>query len=405
MAAKEPDFEVIIGGGGMVGATLACALAERGVRTALLEGRIPDEIAPGSEPDARVSALSPASQRIFQRLGVWDGMTARRVTPYRAMEVWDQGGAGRIHFDAAQAGEPLLGHIVENRVMQRALLARAESLASLEVFSEAWLAGFEIQADRVRARLDDGRAWTGRLLVGADGRNSKVRAWAGIQSRDWDYEQLGVVATVRCKEHHQDTAWQRFLPTGPLAFLPLWDGRCSIVWSAASGEAKRLMALDDAAFRRALGLAFEHRLGEVVAVGPRTAFPLRMMQAERYAAPRVALIGDAAHTVHPLAGQGANLGLLDAAALAEVVLDARDRGRDVAAARVLARYQRWRKGHNLTMSLAFDGINRLFSGSSAPLRALRTAGLSLADRITPLKLAFMRQAMGNGADHPALAKE
>ena len=400
----EPDFEVIIAGGGMVGATLACALAEKGVRTALLEGRLPDEIVPGSEPDLRVSALSPASQRIFQRLAVWDGMAARRVTPYRAMEVWDEGGSGRIHFDAAQTGEPLLGHIVENRVIRRALLARAHSLAALEVFSEAWLAGFEYREDRVTARLEDGRECTGRLLVGADGRVSKVRTLAGIGVKGWDYEQQGVVAVARCEQGHRDTARQRFLPTGPLALLPLWDGRCSIVWSASSAEAERLMALEDDAFRRELGWASDHCLGDVLEIGPRASFPLRMMQAERYVAPGVALVGDAAHTVHPLAGQGVNLGLLDAAALAEVLSDARDRGRRLADARVLARYQRRRKGHNLAMGLAFDGFNRLFSNPSAPLRALRNLGLSAADRLPPLKWLFMDQAMGNGADTPMLAR-
>lgn len=400
----EPDFEVIIVGGGMVGATLACALAGKGVRTALLEGRLPDEIVPGSEPDLRVSALSPASERIFRRLAVWDGMAARRVTPYRAMEVWDEGGSGRIHFDATQAGEPWLGHIAENRVIQRALLARAQSLAGLEVFSEAWLAGFEYRGDRVSARLEDGREWTGRLLVGADGRDSKVRTLAGIGVKGWDYEQQGVVAAVRCERHHRDTAWQRFLPTGPLAFLPLWDGHCSIVWSASSAEAGRLMALGDEAFKRELGWAADHCLGDVLEVGPRASFPLRMMQARRYVAPGVALIGDAAHTVHPLAGQGVNLGLLDAAALAEVLLDTRDWGRSLADARVLARYQRRRKGHNLAMGLAFDGFNRLFSNPSAPLRALRNFGLSATDRLPPLKWLFMEQAMGNGADVPELAR-
>ena len=397
-------YQVLIAGGGMVGATLACALAERDMRIALLEGRLPEEIRPGSQPDARVSALSSASRRIFERLAVWDAMKARRVTPYRAMRVWDEGGAGHIHFDAAEVGETTLGYIVENPVIQSALLSRGASLENLDIYSQARLAGYELREDRVHVHLDDGRVLSTHLLVGADGGDSKVRAAAGIRTRGWDYGQHGVVATVACERHHRDTAWQRFLSTGPLAFLPLWDGRCSIVWSTTTEESRRLMELDDERFRVELGRAFEHRLGDIVEVGPRASFPLRMMQAERYTAPRVALLGDAVHGVHPLAGQGVNLGLLDAAALAEVVSAARARGRDFTDARVLARYQRRRKGHNLAMGLAFDAIHRMFASPWPPLRTLRNTGLSFVDRMMPLKMMCMAQAMGSGWDVPDLAR-
>jgi 2-octaprenylphenol hydroxylase len=240
--------------------------------------------------------------------------------------------------------------------------------------------------------------------VGADGRDSRVRTFAGIGVHGWAYDQQAIVATVRTAGPHEDTAWQRFLPGGPLAFLPLWDGRSSIVWSAPAAQTEALMALDEAAFAQELTIAIDGRLGEVLDVGPRGAFPLGLMQVDAYVAPRIALVGDAAHTIHPLAGQGVNLGLLDAAALAEVVGAAASQGRDPGGLSTLRRYERWRKGHNLAMALAMDGLKRLFGVNWTPVRLARSLGLNLTDRAALLKRLFMRQAMGDQGDLPALAR-
>ncbi|MGB0713111.1 MAG: UbiH/UbiF/VisC/COQ6 family ubiquinone biosynthesis hydroxylase [Gammaproteobacteria bacterium] len=402
--SSDIDFDVTIAGGGMVGSALACALAREGFQVALVEGRVPGELPEGSPADLRVSAISPASRRLFTRLGAWDGMVARRVTPYEAMEVWDEGGAGSIRFDSAELGEPTLGHIVENRVVQLALLDRARALDGVRLFTPGRVAGFENGADHSLVRLDDGGVHRTRVLVAADGRDSKLRAWAGIGTRGWDYDQHAVVATVACERGHGNTAWQRFLPDGPLAFLPLWDGRCSIVWSTAPDHADELLAMDPDKFRLELGRAFDFRLGEVSDIGPRAAFPLRYLHAERYVAGRTVLVGDAAHGVHPLAGQGVNLGLLDVAALAEVMSRARKRGVDIGDPRVLARYGRWRRGHNMAMGLAFDGFKRLFGSRLVPLRVARNIGLGLAGRFASARQRFMRTAMGLDPDLPPLAR-
>jgi 2-octaprenylphenol hydroxylase len=252
--------------------------------------------------------------------------------------------------------------------------------------------------------LDDGREFPTRLLVGADGAQSKVRQLAGIDTRGWNYEQKAVVGNVRTAEPHQATAWQRFLPTGPLAFLPLQDGRCSIVWSTTPEQVDALLALDDAAFAEALAEAFDRRLGEIIEVGPRGAFPLRLQHTRDYVKPGLALIGDAAHVVHPLAGQGVNLGLLDAATLAEVILDAITAGQEIGAFRVLRRYERWRKGDNLLMLGVMDGFKRLFSNPLPPVQLLRNLGLNLTDAAGPLKNLIARRAMGLEGDLPRLAR-
>ncbi len=399
------DYDLIIAGGGMVGATLANALGETDLRIALLEGAPLDRIRPAAEPDLRVSAIHRASQRIFAAIGAWEGMTAWRVSPFRDMRVWDAAGFGQIHFDSADIGEPLLGWIIENRVVQYALLERVQQLPAVDLLCPAALETAQSLAETGwRVRLHDGREFTTRLLVGADGASSKVRQLAGIDTGGWNYDQQAVVGNVRTAEPHQETAWQRFLPTGPLAFLPLHDGRCSIVWSTTPEQAEALLALDESAFAEALADAFDQRLGSIIEVGPRGAFPLRLQHAYAYVKSGLALIGDAAHVVHPLAGQGVNLGLLDAATLAEVILDALDAGRDFASFKTLRRYERWRKGDNLLMLGVMDGFKRLFGNSLPPVRLLRNAGLNLTDAAGPLKNLIARRAMGLEGDLPRLAR-
>jgi 2-octaprenylphenol hydroxylase len=388
----------------MVGAALALACSGKGLSIAVIEAREPQRDWPRGEVDLRVCALSRASQRVLERLGAWDRIRSLGASPYREMHVWDAVGKGSIHFDSAELGEPDLGHIVENRVVQLALWERLEAARDVSLLCPAAGAALALGEEAALLDLTDGRRLAARLLAGADGRDSWVRGRAGIATEGWLYDQEAVVANVEVAEPHRETAWQRFLPTGPLAFLPLADGRCSIVWSATRERALELMDLDDAGFRRELEEALERRLGAVGAIGPRASFPLRMQHAKEYVRPRLALVGDAAHAIHPLAGQGVNLGFLDAAQLAAALDQALERGRDIGGLWTLRRYERARRGDNMLMLAAMDGFKRLFSNRNLPLAALRSAGLTAADRLPPLKRLFMRQALGLGAELPPLAR-
>ena len=401
-AARSHD--VIISGGGVVGASLACALADAGLRVALIDAREPVTEWPAGSVDQRVYAITCASQALFERLGVWEDMVRRGVSPYQEMEVWDAGGPGRIHFDAAELGEPRLGHIIEQRVIQAALLGGEQARPGVERLCPAVLADFSVEDAHASVRLEDGRTLTAALLVGADGAGSRVRELAGIGVEVHDYEQTAVVAVVATERPHAATARQRFLTTGPLAFLPLYDGRCSIVWSTTPAEAERLLALPEAEFCIELGQAFDYALGAVTSASERGGFPLRRLHATNYVQQGVALVGDAAHVIHPLAGQGVNLGLLDAAALAEVLGAARAAGREIGSHLTLRRYERWRRGENALMQSAMDGFRHLFASPLAPVRVLRNLGLSGVDRLTPLKSVLARHAMGRAGDLPRLMR-
>jgi 2-octaprenylphenol hydroxylase len=397
-------FEVIVVGGGIVGAVAACALGEAGVRVALLEAR-PQE--PGEAPaqrDARVFAITRASERIFRALHAWDAIAAQHPCAFTDMEVWDAGASGCLHFDCAELAEPCLGHIIDPRMMTTALLERLHVLDSVSVLQPAACRDVSIGTDEAVVTLEDGTSLGARLVVAADGANSPLRGMLGIQVNREPYHQASLVALVETTLPHRNTAWQRFLPGGPLAFLPLSDGWCAIVWTLPEAEIGRVLALSQDAFHAELAAAFEHRLGAISDSGPRAVWPLQRQHAAHYIVERAALIGDAAHVIHPLAGQGVNLGLLDAAALAEVVLAARQAGRDPGSLRTLRRYERWRRGDNLLMMAAMDGINRLFSNASPALGRLRSDGLTLVNRAGPLRQLFMRHAMGLNGDLPALAR-
>lgn len=396
-------YDVVVVGGSNVGATVACALGQEGLRVAVVEAQqIPDAWATDSV-DVRVYSITRASQRIFDAVGAWQSMVHRGVSPFREMHVWDAGGSGSIHFDCTAIGEDTLGHIIEQRVIQAGLHERLRELATVDLVCPAELAAIEQVDDGVDVVLADGRRLRAKLLVGADGVRSKVRALAGIATQVHEYLQRALVATVTTEQWHGETAWQRFLPGGPLAFLPLRDGRCSIVWSLPAHATDRYLALSDGDFARELEDAFEYTLGSVLNVGVRHGFPLRRMHARTYLADRVALVGDAAHVIHPLAGQGANLGLLDAATLAEAVMDAHRAGRDIGRRSVLRRYERWRRGDNLAMMSAMDGFKHLFGTSFAPLRQARNIGLRLVDRGGPVKSFLIRYAMGLSGELPRLA--
>ncbi|HCV78310.1 2-octaprenyl-3-methyl-6-methoxy-1,4-benzoquinol hydroxylase [Pseudomonas oryzihabitans] len=401
--------DLVIVGAGMVGSALALALADSGLSVVLLD-RGP--LTPGAvESDLpfepRVSALSLASQRILQRLGAWDGILARRVSPYQAMHVWDGSGTGAVHFDAASVHAEVLGHIVENRVVQDALLERLAE-ANVLLLPEARLELLRRSGDQWLVQLAGDRQIRAPLVVAADGATSAVRRLAGLETREWDYLHHAIVTSVRCAESHQRTAWQRFTDDGPLAFLPLDRGGdtrwCSIVWSCTPKQGERLMAMDDAAFCQALGEAFEQRLGKVECSDTRLCIPLRQRHAKRYVEPGLALIGDAAHVIHPLAGQGVNLGFLDAAVLAEELRHAQARGESIAEQRVLERYERRRMPHNLAMMAAMEGFQRLFQDDRLPLRWLRNVALKQVDRHFEAKALFVRRALGLSGDVPELAK-
>lgn len=402
--------DLIIVGAGMVGSALALALQHSGLQILLLDGG-PLSVKPFDQSAAfepRVSALSAASQRILERLGAWDGIAARRTSPYGEMQVWDGSGTGQVHFSAASVHAEVLGHIVENRVVQDGLLDALYE-ADLGLLPGARLEQLRRSGDDWLLTLTDGRELRAPLVIAADGANSAVRRLAGCATREWDYLHHAIVTSVRCSKPHQQTAWQRFTDDGPLAFLPLAkvddaEHWCSIVWSTTPAEAERLMALDDAAFCHELGKAFEWRLGDVLESDPRHCIPLRQRHAKRYVEPGLALIGDAAHTIHPLAGQGVNLGFLDAAVLAEVLLHALERGENLSDIKVLGRFERRRMPHNLAMMAAMEGFERLFQADPLPLRWLRNSGLNLVDGANEAKALFVRQALGLSGDLPELAR-
>jgi 2-octaprenylphenol hydroxylase len=397
------EYDVIIVGGGLVGAALACALAGQRLRIAMVEAETP---APpdDNEFDLRVSAVTRATQCMLENIGAWQAIGASRRYPFRDMHVWDASGSGVIHFDSADIGEATLGHIIENRIMLQAMLMQLDRTHDVERFVPAKPQALEIRDDGVTLRLDTGDELQARLLIGADGARSWVREQCGIHVTATDYQQRGVVATIKTEKGHFDTAWQRFLPTGPLAILPLAGAYSSIVWTTTPEHAEHLLNAGDTDFRRELTEAFENRLGAVVSASPRAAFPLHAQHADQYVQPRVALIGDAAHTIHPLAGQGVNLGFADAAALAEVVMDAAQKRRDIGGIGVLRRYERWRKGDNLAMLQIMTGFQRLFGSRATSLRQVRNFGLNLVDRLGPVKNLIIRRAMGLAGDLPRLAR-
>jgi len=398
------DYDIIIVGAGMVGATLACALGQQGFRIALVEAVKPDFNWPENSVDQRVSAITCASQKIFESIGVWETMTQQRVSPYQEMRVWDATGSGSIHFDSAELGVPLLGHIVENRVTVFALHQQLATLKEVTLFTPAMITELDIDDDKAQVTFDDGKKLTASLVVAADGSRSKLRELAGIETSGWSYHQNGVVAHITTSKSHQNTAWQRFMPDGPLAFLPLADGSSSIVWSTTPEHADALLALDEKDFLDELQQSFGDSLGRMLSCGPRAAFPLRMQHAKTYTLPRLALLGDAAHTVHPLAGQGVNLGLADAASLAEVLVNARQQHKDIGEHKILRRYERWRKGENLAMIATMDGFKRLFGSTKPAIKWVRNLGLGLTNSTTPIKNLIMRQAMGLEGDLSRLAK-
>ena len=406
-------FDAAVVGGGPVGGCCALALAAAGMRVALVGPRPagpPAALAAGeADYDLRVLALTRASERILARLGLWAGIAAGRHGRFRAMRVWDAASPAAVRFDADELGEPVLGWTVEqSRIVEalwRRLEAEAESgtLALVPARVESLEPG---GAGDACLGLDGaGGTLRARLVVAADGADSRVRELAGIAVRGGPYEQRAVVATLACERPHRLTAWQRFLPDGPIALLPLDDfHRVSIVWSTTPAHADALLEMEPEAFAGAVTEAAEARLGAMTLEGPRAAYALRHQHAAAYVEGRVALVGDAAHVIHPLAGQGFNLGLLDAAALAECAAAAWRAHGDPGAAAALARYQRWRRGENLAMGLLMEAFRSGFGARALPVRAARALAFAVADRCVPLRRALVRRAMGLEGDLPGLAR-
>ncbi|MDE2347173.1 MAG: FAD-dependent monooxygenase [Gammaproteobacteria bacterium] len=395
------EFDVVVVGAGAVGAATAALLATRGVtapsRIAVLDARLPTATQ-AADWDLRVFALSHASQRVLREIGAWERLPRSRVARYERMCVWDAagapGGGGSLTFDCAELGEPDLGSIVDGAELKWHCLQAARHAGVAIV--EAGLRDVGVDAERVRILLNDGRELGARLIAAADGAESPSRRFLGIDTAGHPYGQEAIVCHLHTERPHRNTAWQRFLPTGPLALLPLSDGRSSIVWSVRVDEARRLRALDPAAFARAVDAASDGVLGATRLSTPIASHPLRLRYAQAYVGERAALLGDAAHVVHPLAGQGLNLGFLDGAALAVVLADASDAG-SFGDLRVLRRYERWRKSENMPAAAAFDGLDRLFSNSDPLAGALRRAGLGLVGRSPLLRRWLAAPALGRGA--------
>jgi 2-octaprenyl-6-methoxyphenol hydroxylase len=403
--AERTKTDVLIAGGGFAGLALAIALrAALGERFAVSVAD-PALASPKSN-DMRASAIAAAARRLFEAVGAWQAVAAD-AQPILDMAVTDSklGNVVRPTFltfgGEIESGEPF-AHMIENRHLIDALTARARD-AGVALSSSA-VVEFATARQGVDVTLKDGRVITARLLVGADGARSAVREHAGIAVHGWRYGQSAIVTTVGHEYDHNGRAVEHFLPAGPFAILPLTGRRCSIVWTEATKEAERLIALDDDAFHDELERRFGFELGEIEVIGPRRAFPLGLFTARSFIAERVALIGDAAHVIHPIAGQGLNMGLRDAAALAEVVADAARLGLDPGGADVLERYQRWRRFDTMTMGIATDGLNRLFSNNSDMLRVVRDIGLGLVERMPALKRVFIREAAGFTGQVPKLLR-
>jgi 2-octaprenylphenol hydroxylase len=398
---NDLNYDVAIIGAGMVGATLASLLSRSGFSVALVESREPRPFDADADVGLRVSAISPGSTAILEQAGAWKQVSSQRVRPYRRMQVEDGQESEPLLFDAPVFNLERLGTIVENDLLQWSLWQLVSAGGLLDLYCPDELDSVEFSDQFNRLSLNSGKQITARLVVGADGAASKVRKTMGIGQDHYAYNQYGLVAVVGKQKANPGVAWQRFLTTGPLAFLPLVDGRSSIVWSLPSFESNRLMSLATDAFISELDDASQGWLGKIENCGPRAAFPLSMRLSECYVAQRTALVGDAAHVVHPLAGQGVNLGLADVAALTETLIQVRRAGGDIGSATVLQGYDRNRRSESEAMAMGMHVIRSLY-GIEA-LSPLRRVGAALVKRSWGLKKLFLQRAAGVGRNAPRLA--
>jgi 2-octaprenyl-6-methoxyphenol hydroxylase len=401
------DFDVLTVGGGMAGMTLACALAGAGVRVAVVDRERPAATV-ARDYDGRASAIAYASAMAFKGIGLWPLLEphASPIADIRVADGHPMRGVSPLflHYDHREVGDEPFGYIIENRHIREALHEFAGRLPKLTLLAPATVTELSRDSRRAEARLADGRLVRARLAVAADGRFSQIRRAAGIPVASLRYRQTAIVCTVRHERAHSGVAVELFLPGGPFAMLPMTENRCNVVWSERADLAPVYLALDDGAFLDELKRRFGGWLGDIALTGPRFSYPLGVLHAQRYTDLRLALLGDAAHAIHPIAGQGLNLGLRDVAALAELIVDSHRLGLDPAGPQVLERYARWRRFDNLLLTVVTDGLNRLFSNDIGPVRLARDLGLAGVNRLPPLKRFLMRHAMGVVGDLPRLVR-
>jgi len=396
------EFDVVVVGAGMVGATVACGLGGSSLRVAVVEQSLPENFSSEQPHDLRVSALSIASKNILQAVGAWQGILNRRFCPFRRMRVWET--AGDTEFNSDDISLPELGYIVENRVTQLALLDSLADFNNIEMIAPVKIQSINYSTSgETTLQLDDGSSLQTKVLVAADGGNSRVRQTVGLGVTSWDYKQHALVIYVETDYGQQDITWQRFVPSGPQAFLPLTGNFGSIVWYNSADEIRRLKLLSSEDLISELTDAFPSCLGKIKQVPGKASFPLKRQHAQQYIKPGIALVGDAAHMINPLAGQGVNIGLLDAAALVEVLIEAKTKGEDIASVSILRRYEKMRRHDNLRMMTLMDAFYRVFSNDILPIKFFRNMGLGLVERVIPAKNKVMRMAIGQEGNLPKMA--
>ena len=399
--------DVVVAGGGMVGLTLGLALVRSGLRVVVVDGLAPADAA-SARFDGRVSSFAAASCRMLEALGLWTALKAEAQPILDIIvgdgSVRDGASAALLHFDHSEIGTAPLAHMIENRHFRMALLGAAHEEPGLELIAPARVIEAEASANFTTVRLEDGRSFQASLCVAADGRDSPLRDRAGIKSTGWSYGQTGIVTTIGHERPHDGAAHEMFFRSGPFAILPMTGNRSSIVWTERTDQAPAFLRLSDEEFLAEVAQRFGDQWGALSLCGPRWSYPLSLHLALAYTAPRFALAGDAAHGVHPIAGQGLNLGLRDVAALAETLVEARRLGLDIGSEVVLSRYAAWRRFDNALFAAGMDGLNRLFSNDIAPIKLARRAGIDFVDAIAPLKRFFMRQAAGESASAPRLLR-
>lgn len=388
------EFDIIIVGAGIVGLTLACCLRGQGLRIAIIN-KSAYRIEKNATSNLRVLALTLASQQFLEQHHVWQRLDPKEYAPFVGMQVWESHQTANLFFDSADTGVVCLGYIVKNSDLEQALHEQAETDKELTWFAPNTLIKLQIEKDQTLLTLNSGMELSANLVVGADGVQSRVRELADMPIKSTDYAQSALIATVQTEISHKQIASQIFLPSGPLAFLPLKSAHhCSIVWSNSPEEVKRLASMEDESFCKELTNAFEQRLGKVVSTSPRFSYPLKIQEAEHYIKSGIALIGDAAHTLHPLAGQGANLGIADAQCLAKVILEAKQKHRSIAAFHTLRRFERERRFYNRIMMGGVDGIKYLFASGHPLIQRTRQFGLGMINKVPGLKNVIARYAMG-----------